>query len=81
MDSFISSVVVVCDLDHLESLYQPLGFHMGMGQVGNLHTVPVQPWLQYPQVTGMVSHKTHGVGGTRRFLMLSNPYYYYLLIK
>ena len=56
-----------------------LGFFTGIPQVGFLdtvpvpmNTVPVQPWVQYLQVTGMVSHETCGVGGTCGFLVLFN---------
>ena len=54
-----------------------IGFVMGIPWVNFLdtvpkpvNTVPVQPWVQYLQVMGMVFCKTCGTKGTRGFLVL-----------
>ena len=56
-----------------------LGFGTGIPRVGFLHTVPepvdtvpVQPRVRYPRVTGTVFPETRGTGGTRGFLVLFN---------
>jgi hypothetical protein len=47
-----------------------LGFVTGIPWVGFSDTVPVQPWVRYPQVTGTVFGETHGTRGTHGFLVL-----------
>ena len=49
---------------------QLLGCNMGHTIPAPLHTVPVMELAQYLQVTGVVLHKTHGIGGTCGFYSL-----------